>query len=213
MMDASGGGRPRGTGIGQHAGLPWRTGLAALSVLGLLAAMSIPPVPHAPQVSHAAPLAQAAQVTHTAPSGSDASCPPASPAAAGSATVGAPAWVRAIRGDGSATVVWCPPATGAGSVVSYTVTASGGQQVTARVPMDWAIVTGLANGTAETFTVTATTSGGTAGQAATSNSVTPAPPPPPDHVLLTGPSQTVSYDQSSLMIGGRRGFITAGGMP
>ncbi|HEY4854585.1 MAG TPA: beta-galactosidase, partial [Streptosporangiaceae bacterium] len=171
--------------------------------------MSIPTVAHAAQVSHAAPLAQAAQVTHTAPSGSDASCPPASPAAAGSATVGAPAGVRAIRGDGSATVVWCPPATGAGSVVSYTVTASGGQQVTARVPMDWAIVTGLANGTAETFTVTATTSGGATSPAATSNSVTPAPLPPPDHVL-TGQSHKVTYDQSSLMIGGQRVFITAG---
>ena len=32
-----------------------------------------------------------------------------------------PREVRAIGGDGSATVVWCPPASGAGSVVSYTV--------------------------------------------------------------------------------------------
>src|ERR1700730_12265831 len=110
MMDASGGGRPRGTGIGQHAGLPWRTGLAALSVLGLLPAMSIPTVAHAAQVSHAAPLAQAAQVTHTAPSGSDASCPPASPAAAGSATVGAPAAGRGLRGGGSAAPGWWPAA-------------------------------------------------------------------------------------------------------
>ena len=106
-------------------------------------------------------------------------------------------------------MLWCPPATGAGSVVSYTVTASGGQQVTARVPNDWAIVDGLTNGTVQTFTVTAATSGGTTSPAATSNSITPAPPRPPGHVL-TGPSQTVSYDQSSLMIGGRRVFITAG---
>ena len=56
------------------------------------------------------------------------------PAAAGSSTVSAPADVRAIGGDGSATVVWCPPASGAGSVVSYTVTSSGGQSVTAKVP-------------------------------------------------------------------------------
>ncbi len=60
------------------------------------------------------------------PSGSDASCPAATSAAAGSATVGAPQRVRAIGGSASATVVWCPPATGAGSVVSLLATASYG---------------------------------------------------------------------------------------
>ena len=45
-----------------------------------------------------------------------------------------------------------------GQVVSYTVTSSGGQTVTANVPNDWAIVDGLTNGTGYTFTVTANTS-------------------------------------------------------
>src|ERR1700730_5817219 len=105
MMDASGGGRPRGTGIGQRAGWPWRTGLAVFSVFGMLAAMSTPTVAQAAQVrraahpSHAAPLAQARRAVNTDASERGASCPPASPAAAGSATVGAPAGVRAIRGD------------------------------------------------------------------------------------------------------------------
>lgn len=65
-----------------------------------------------------------------------------------------------------ATLVWCPPAAGAAQVVSYTVTSSGGQTVTAKLPNDWAIVDGLTNGTGHGFTVTASTSGGTASPAA-----------------------------------------------
>ena len=143
-------------------------------------------------------------------SGSDSSCPAASPATAGSATVSAPAGVRAIRGDGSATVVWCPPASGAGSVVSYTVTSSGGQSVTAKVPDDWAIVTGLTDGTGYTFTVTANTASASGPASAATQPVTPAPPAPPAGVLRGGQPQQVSYDASSLLIGGKRVFITAG---
>ena len=210
----------------QRGRLGRRAGLAAVGALAMLAAMTTPQLAQAAQasVSHAGQVGRAGQVSQAAgsaaapaqaangargASGSDASCPPASPAAAGSATISAPAEVRAIRGDRSATVLWCPPAAGAGSVVSYTVTASGGQQVTARVPNDWAIVDGLTNGTPQTFTVTASSASGVTSPAATSNSVIPAPPRSPGHVL-TGPSQTVSYDQSSLMIGGKRVFVTAG---
>jgi beta-galactosidase GanA len=106
-------------------------------------------------------------------------------------------------------VVWCPPATGAGSVVSYLVTASGGQQVTVKVPNDWAILDGLTNGTPQTFTVTASTPGGTTSPPGTSNPVTPGPLRGPRRVL-TGQPQQVSYDQSSLLIGGKRIFVTAG---
>jgi beta-galactosidase GanA len=142
------------------------------------------------------------------PSGTDASCPPASAAGAGSGIIGAPADVRVTGGASSATVVWCPPATGASSVVSYTVTSSGGQSVTAKVPNDWAIIDGLSNGTSYTFTVTANTASGS-GPAATSGSVTPAAITAPRDVLL-GQPQKVSYDQYSLSIGGKRVFITAG---
>jgi beta-galactosidase GanA len=143
------------------------------------------------------------------PSGSDASCPAADPQAAASTTVGAPTDVRVTGGDGSATVVWCPPAQGAASVTSYTVTSSGGQRVTAQVPMDWAIVTGLTDGSSYTFTVTASTAAGTPGPAATSAPVTPAKLPAPRGVLRGQPQQ-VSYDQNSLMIDGNRVFVTAG---
>jgi beta-galactosidase GanA len=197
----------------------WLAGGTAAALLALM--MQAP----AAQASPAAPASTAAYAQtaarpgtgsrpdgpwqQAAPSGSDASCPAASAAGAGSATIGAPADVRATGGQDSATVVWCPPATGAGSVVSYTVTSSGGQSVTAAVPNDWAIIDGLSNGTSYTFTVTANTAGSTSGPAATSNSVTPAQIAPPRHVLLGQPEQ-VTYDQYSLMIGGKRVFVTAG---
>jgi beta-galactosidase GanA len=141
----------------------------------------------------------------------DASCPAASTASAVSATVSVPADARAIGGESSATVVWCPPASGAGSVISYTVTAQpGGEQVVAGVPNDWAILDGLTNGTSYTFTVTANTSNSSpASPAVTTNAVTPEPIAPPKHVLLGAP-RTVSYDQYSMMINGTRVFITAG---
>ena len=135
-------------------------------LFALFVATAVPQIAQAAQGSgaarsaHAQPAGDArpaANVQAAEPSGSDASCPAASAAAAASATVSAPAGVRAIGGNGSATVVWCPPASGAGSVVSYTVTSSGGQQVTATVPNDWAIVDGLTDGTSYTFTVTANT--------------------------------------------------------
>jgi hypothetical protein len=138
-----------------------RVPLILTSVLSLVIALCLTQAgltqpAHAAVTARQARTAGPAQPGGTA-SGSDSSCPAATPAAAGSATVSVPQAVRAIRGDGSATVVWCPPASGAGSVVSYTVTSSGGQSVTAKVPDDWAIVDGLTDGTAYTFTVTAST--------------------------------------------------------
>jgi beta-galactosidase GanA len=147
--------------------------------------------------------------TGARPSGTDASCPATPPGAAGDATVSAPRLARAIGGSGSATVVWCPPATGAGQVTSYTVTARpGGSSVTATVPNDWAIIDGLANGTSYTFTVTANTKTAS-GAAGTTRAVTPAPVPEPRDVLKSAP-QTVGYDQYSMLIGGKRVYVTAG---
>jgi beta-galactosidase GanA len=94
-------------------------------------------------------------------------------------------------------------------VVAYKVTGSGGQVVTSKVPNDWAIVDGLTDGTAYTFTVTAIAKGGASGPATTSSSVTPAPIAPPRHVV-TGPPEQAGYDGYSMIIGGQRKFITAG---
>ena len=185
------------------------TGVLSLVIALCLAQAGLTQPAHAAVTARQARTAGLAQPGGTA-SGSDSSCPAATPAAAGSATVSVPQAVRAIRGDGSATVVWCPPASGAGSVVSYTVTSSGGQSVTAKVPDDWAIVDGLTDGTAYTFTVTANTASGSGPAAPATAPVTPAKPAPPGGVLHNGPSQQVSYDASSLLIGGKRVFITAG---
>jgi beta-galactosidase GanA len=205
-----------------------RTWLALAGSLALLAALALPQAAEAgptrpagttgqPHAAGTTGQAHAAGTTGRAagggptqsPSGTDASCPAASPPRADSSTVSAPASVRAMAGESSATVLWCPPATGAASVVSYTVTSSAGQSVTAAVPNDWAIVDGLTNGTSYSFTVTANTSGGTASQAASTNSVVPATIARPHDVLL-GQPKIVTYDQYSLMIGGSRVFITAG---
>src|ERR1700729_3858409 len=186
-----------------------RAWLAAVSAAALVAVM-VPVAAHASTAAHATQASPAQPgPPRIAPSGSDASCPAAGSAAAGSATVGAPADVRATGGDASATVVWCPPPAGAAHVVSYTVTSSGGQTVTAAVPNDWAIVDGLTNGTGYSFTVTANTSSGPAGTSAASSAVTPAPIPPPRDVLRGRPQQ-VSYDQYSMLVGGHRVFVTAG---
>jgi beta-galactosidase GanA len=145
----------------------------------------------------------------SAPSGTDASCPAASPAAADSATVSAPSLARAIAGSASATVVWCPPRTGASQVTSYTVTAHpGGATVTADVPNDWAIVDGLTDGTSYTFTVTANTKSANGTSGDTTRPVTPAPIPRPRDVIRGAP-QTDTYDGYSMIIGGKRVYITA----
>lgn len=83
--------------------------------------------------------------------------------------------VVAAAGDASAAVSWSPPANDGGSAItSYTVSSSGGE--------DPVIVAGsetnatfpdLTNGTAYTFTVTATNAVGTSVPSAPSNSVTP----------------------------------------
>jgi beta-galactosidase GanA len=185
-----------------------------ISAIALMAAMSAPAAALA-AAGHASRTVRSAaelagQHGKGASSGLDASCPAASAASAASSTVSTPVDVRAIGGESSATVVWCPPASGAASVTSYTVTAQpGGQQVTAKVPNDWAIVDGLSNGTSYTFTVTAATSASGTSQATTTNAVTPEPITQPRDVLR-GKPQTVSEDQYSMLIGGKRVFITAG---
>ena len=128
-------------------------------------------------------------------------------ASAQAATPGAPTHVHAIAGNGSVTVTWSPPQTGQANVVSYTVTSSTGQTTTAQVPNDYVIATGLTNGDSYSFTVQANAASGPNGPTSgASNRVTPNPIPGPRDVLL-GQRQSVTYDQYSLMIGGKRTFI------
>lgn len=134
-------------------------------------------------------------------------CPATTPSqAAGSPS--APTGVHAIAGNGSATVTWCSPVSGQGSVTGYTVTASNGATGTARVPEDFFIMDGLTNGQSYTFTVRATTSSSSGPSSSASNTVTADPIPAPSGVTL-GTAQSVTYDQHSVMVGGQRVFLYA----
>ena len=135
-------------------------------------------------------------------------CPAATSAQASSITLGAPTEVQATAGNGSVTVTWCPPAMGQSHVTHFTVTSSTGQTFTASVPNDYVIATAT-NGTPVSYTVTADTSSASGPASGQSGTVTPAAIPEPTDVDLSTP-QSVSYDQYSLMIGGKRTFIYSG---
>jgi len=88
---------------------------------------------------------------------------------------GAPTIGTATAGNAQATVSFTPPASDGGSpIISYAVTSNPGS-ITATGASSPITVTGLTNGTAYTFTVTATNAIGTGPPSAQSNSVTPAP--------------------------------------
>ena len=86
---------------------------------------------------------------------------------------GAPTKVTAVAGNGTATVSFAAPASDGGNAInSYTVTASPGGATAAGISSP-ITVGGLTNGTAYTFTVTATNTHGTGPASLPSNPVTP----------------------------------------
>ncbi|WP_404502035.1 fibronectin type III domain-containing protein, partial [Arthrobacter sp. GAS37] len=128
-----------------------------------------------------------ATFTLTATNGTspDAVTPPLTITVTATATApSAPTGVTATAGNASASVSWTAPANGGSPITSYAVTPSTGGTALAPVtvsgspPSTTATVTGLSNGTAYTFTVTATNAVGTSAPSAASAPVTPTAPVP-----------------------------------
>ena len=89
---------------------------------------------------------------------------------------GTPSNASAVAGNATATVSWTAPVSNGGSpITGYTVTSSPGV-LTCSTSTTSCVVTGLTNGTAYTFTVTATNTVGTSSASAPSISVTPTAP-------------------------------------
>ncbi len=114
-------------------------------------------------------------------------------AAPGATAPGAPTIGTATRGNGQASVTFTAPASDGGSAITgYTVTSSPGG-FTGTGAASPIVVTGLTNGTAYTFTVTATNAIGTSAASAASSAVTPATTPgAPTIGTATGGDTTAS---------------------
>src|SRR5690606_5013163 len=90
---------------------------------------------------------------------------------------GAPTKVSATAGDAKATVSWTAPSSNGGSpITKYSVTAQPGGKTATTTGATKAVVSGLSNGTAYTFTVTATNVAGTSAKSAASAAVKPQAP-------------------------------------
>ncbi len=87
---------------------------------------------------------------------------------------GAPTAVSATAGNAEATLTWTTPAANGSPITGYTARWSGGSQSCTGSPCT---ITGLTNGTAYTFTVTATNAVGAGPSSASSNAMTPADVP------------------------------------
>jgi hypothetical protein len=112
-------------------------------------------------------------------------------------TPGAPTSVSGVRGDGSVTLSWTAPGSNGGSAVSdYRIEfASGGAYSTfsdGTSASTSATVTGLTNGTAYTFRVSAINAGGTGTASTASSAVTPlSVPSVPQSLSATSSNQRV----------------------
>jgi hypothetical protein len=161
-------------------------------------------------------------VTATNSAGSASATSAATATVAGSVP-GAPTIGTAIAGNAQASVAFTAPAvTGGPAITSYTATSSPGG-ITGSAASSPITVSGLTNGTAYTFTVTATNSIGTGPASAASNSVTPSAAPVTDasfayvplllETTSTNGQQNNTFLDSGTANGGVGFTITRSGTP
>lgn len=122
---------------------------------------------------------------------------PSAPVTPTTVTVpGAPTGVAGLPGDTQVTVFWGAPASDGGSpITSYTVsTYIGGVPtgVPVTVAGTSALITGLTDGIAYTFTVHAGNAVGTGPESAPSSPVVPIPPPPDMAITMNGPASVIA---------------------
>jgi RHS repeat-associated protein len=128
----------------------------------------------------------------------------------GATVPGAPSGVTATAGAGQATVSWSAPSSNGGAAITgYTVTASPGGATATTIGATSATVTGMTNGTAYTFTVTATNSVGTGPASAPSNSVTPSSGGTP--AILTAPTEVAGLQGVTAIAAGDRHILVLKG--
>ncbi|MFE7329402.1 fibronectin type III domain-containing protein, partial [Streptomyces sp. NPDC057565] len=132
-------------------------------------------------------------VTATNAIGTGRASAPSAPLTPAPQPPSAPTDVQATAANANAVISWNPPSDDGGSAVTgYTVKASPGGATFTTTGATSATMTGLANGTTYTFTVTATNEVGTGRASQASNAVTPRDPVKPVVTITAGPPSVMA---------------------